>query len=179
MRAEPTPRARASPQRMRSQPRTIPGGEFMCLNVKTGVVALATIFAAGCGGSSSPAAPSAPATGFFITIFNMSFSPLNLHAPPGATVTVVNDDGIDHSVTSEANANAFTLGSVAGISFDTGPFIGTRSFALPSNAPNGTVIPFFCTVHKGTMNTPNGSITIDTSATPTSMGGGGGGGGGY
>ncbi len=149
----------------------------MRVNTKAGVVALATL-AASCGGSSSPA-PSASGSGFFITIFNMSFSPLDLHAPPGATVTVVNDDGIDHSVTSEASANAFTFGSVAGISFDTGPFTGTRSFRLPSNAPNGTVVPYFCTVHKAQMNTRNGLITIDSSAVPTSTGGGGGGGGGY
>lgn len=145
---------------------------------KAGLLSLATIVAASCGGSSSPA-PSPPASGFFITIFNMRYSPLNLDAPPGATVTVINDDGVEHSVTSEASANAFTFGSVAGISFDTGPFTGTKSFSLPSNAPNGTVIPYFCTVHKGMMNTPNGSITIDSSAVPTSPGGGGGGGGGY
>ncbi len=152
----------------------------MRVTMKAGLLALATIIAASCGGSSSPA-PSSSASGFFITIFNMSFSPLNLHAPPGATVTVINDDGIDHSVTSEASANAFTFGSVAGISFNTGPFTGTKSFTLPSNAPNGSVIPYFCTVHKSMMNTPNGSITIDSSAVPTSPPGtpAGGGGGGY
>jgi len=88
---------------------------------------------------------------------------------------VVNDDGMPHSVTSEATQNAFTPGSVSGISFDTGAFTGSRTFSIPSNAASGTVIPFFCTVHRGTMNTPNGSITIDPTATATTSSGGGGG----
>ncbi len=146
---------------------------------QSGLVALATTMAMSCGGSDAPAA-ALPATGFFITISGMSFSPLDLHAPPGATVTVVNRDGELHSVTSEASPNAFTFGAVNGVSFDTGAFTGTRSFTLPSNAPSGTVVPFFCTVHAGAMTTPNGSITVDASAVATGApGGGGGGGGGY
>jgi hypothetical protein len=57
---------------------------------------------------------------------------------------------------------------VSGIAFDTGAFTGTRSFTIPSNAPNGTVIPFYCTVHLGMMVPPNGAITVDSSATPIS-----------
>ncbi len=147
----------------------------MRVNAKTALVVLVTSIAASCGNSSS-AAPATPTTGFFITISNLSFSPLNLRAPPGATVTVINADATVHSVTSEASLNDFTPGSVGGVSFDTGAFTGTKTFTLPSTAPNGTVIPFFCTVHKGTMNTPNGSVTIDSSAQPTSPPTGGGGG---
>ena len=73
---------------------------------------------------------------------------------------MINDDGGEqHSVTSEASPNASTSGAVDGVSFNTGAFTGTRSFALPSSAPNGTVVPYFCTVHLNTMTTPNGSIT--------------------
>ncbi len=150
----------------------------MGTRTKTCLVGLAAGIAMACGSSSSAPAVSQP--GFFITISGMSFSPLDLHAPAGAIVTVVNEDGIDHSVTSEASANAFTPGSVGGVAFDTGAFTGSRSFTLPANAPNGTAIPYYCTVHKAIMATPNGTLTVDSSAQPTQPpGGGGGGGGGY
>jgi plastocyanin len=152
----------------------------------SGLFAALGIAAAACGSSSSSAAPAPEGPGFFITISNMSFAPLDLHAPPGATVTVLDRDGIAHSVTSEASPNAFTRGSVGGVSFDTGQFTGTKTFALPSTASSGTVIPYYCTVHAGTMTTPNGTITIDPAALPTTApgsggagAGGGGGGGGY
>jgi hypothetical protein len=80
-------------------------------------------------------------------------------------------------VTSETAPNAFTPGAVGGVSFDTGLFSGgQKSFTIPATAANGTVIPFFCQSHKQLMNTPNGAITVDTSAgatTPPSGGGGG------
>jgi plastocyanin len=138
--------------------------------------ALATAVA-GCG-SSSTSSPAPPPTtsGFTITISNLSFSPLNLHVPPGGTVTVVNQDSVVHSVTSEASPNAFTNGSVGGVAFDTGLFTGTRTFTIPANAPTGTVVPYFCMNHRAMMNTPNGSITIDPSATATTSSSGGGGG---
>jgi plastocyanin len=140
----------------------------MRASVKVGLAAVVAVIATGCGGSSSSgAAAPAPASGFFIVISNMSFSPLNLQAPAGATVTVVNHDSTPHSVTSEASPNAFTPGLAGGVSFDTGVFTGTRSFQLPSGVANGTVIPYYCTVHKGTMNTPNGAITINSAAQPT------------
>ncbi len=116
----------------------------------------------GCGSSSASNLP----PGFYISISNMAYSPLNLNAPPGATVTAINDDGIPHTVTSEATSGAFTPGGVAGVSFDTGSFTGETSFSLPASAPNGTVIPYFCQVHKATMATPNGTITIQVGAQP-------------
>ena len=61
----------------------------------------------------------------------MSFSPLDLAVPPGATVTVVTPD-MEHSVTSEAAPEQYTPGAVAGISFDTGVFIGQKSFTIPA-----------------------------------------------
>jgi plastocyanin len=141
--------------------------------IRAGVVGLGAIIAMACGGSSSsspapapPPTPAAPAAGgFVITIQNLSFSPLNLHAPPGATVTVVNNDGAtSHSVTSEARANAFTPAAVGGVSFDTGIFTGTKTFTLPANAPNGTAIPYYCRNHMADMVTPTGTLTIDSSA---------------
>jgi plastocyanin len=148
-----------------------------------GVVALAL---ASCGGSSSGGGGggtvSGGAPGFYIKIQGMAFSPLELSVPPGGTVTVVNDDGFPHTVTSEAAAGNFTLGNVAGVQFDTGQFTGTRTFPIPANAPNGTVIPYFCNVHKSMMVTPTGTIKVDDTAQPgpaPGSGGGGGGGGGY
>jgi plastocyanin len=146
------------------------------------LLGLAAITAIACGGSSSSSnSPTPTSPGFFITISNMSFSPLNLHVPPGGTVTVINDDGITHSVTSESTPNAFAPGAVGGVSFDTGLFSGgQKSFTIPATAANGTVIPYFCMSHKQLMNTPTGTITVDTSAgatTPPPSGGGGMGGG--
>ncbi len=147
----------------------------MHANARAGLVALATSIAMGCGGSSMSTSTT---PGFYILISNLAYSPVNLQAPPGATVTVINADSTAHSVTSEATPGAFTPGSVAGVSFDTGAFTGgQRSFTLPANAPNGTAVPYYCTVHLGTMTPPNGTITINASAQPAPPPGGGGGGG--
>ena len=125
------------------------------------LVGLSALAAAACGGSNS--APQ----GFFISIRNMTFTPLSLDVPPGATVTVLNDDGIGHSVTSEATANAFTPGGVDVVTFDTGVFTGQRSFTIPSSAQEGTVVPYYCQVHRATMVTPTGTITIHAAALPS------------
>jgi plastocyanin len=137
-------------------------------------LAVLVTVAAGCGSSSSSssAAPPPQGPGFFITITNMAFSPLDLRVPPGATVTVLNRDAMSHSVTSEAVAGSFTPGAVGGVSFNTGAFTGTKTFVIPSGAASGTVVPFFCTVHLATMATPTGTITIDPSAAPTTAPGG-------
>jgi plastocyanin len=136
------------------------------------VAALATA----CGGTSS--STTTPSSGFTITISNLAFSPLNLAVPPGATVTVVNRDSMAHDVTSESAPNAFTPGAVAGVSFETGPFTGTKTFTVPASAPDGTVVPYYCNIHRSTMATPNAQITVRVGAQPPAMGGGGGGGGG-
>ena len=141
------------------------------------VAALGAGALAACGGSSSSNNKNLP-PGYYITISSMRFSPLNLAVPPGKTVTVLNDDSMEHSVTSQTTAGSFTPGAVAGVSFDTGNFVGQRSFTIPSTAPEGTVIPYYCRTHLASMATPNGTITITGSAPPTG-GGGGGGGGGY
>ncbi len=137
---------------------------------------------ASCGGSSSGGgSANNGAPGFYITIQGSMFSPLELSVPPGGTVTVINRDAMPHSVTSESTANAFTPGAVNGVQFDSGSHTGQFSFTIPANAPNGTVIPYYCTVHRGAMVTPNGTIKVDDTAQPGPApgSGGGGSGGGY
>lgn len=138
---------------------------------------------AACGGSSSGGGGTVNngAPGFYITISGSAFSPAELDVPAGGTVTVVNRDAMPHSVTSEATSGAFTPGAVGGVQFDTGAFTGQMTFTIPAGAANGTVIPYYCTVHKGAMATPNATIKVDDSAQPGPApgGGGGGGGGGY
>ena len=115
---------------------------------------------------SSGGGSSTTASGFFVTISGMAFSPLELAVPPGATVTVLNRDAMAHSVTSEAVAGEFKPGAVSGVSFDTKPFTGTATFTVPANAQDGTVIPYYCSTHLGTMATPNGTIRIAAEAQP-------------
>jgi plastocyanin len=121
---------------------------------------------AGCGGSDDGSNPKSLPPGFYIRISNFTFAPLDLKVPPGGTVTVLNDDATPHSVTSEAAPGTFTAGAVSGVSFDTKPFSGTATFTLPMSAPAGTSIPYFCSVHRSGMATPNGTITVDPNAQP-------------
>ena len=141
----------------------------------------AALALASCGGSSSGGGGSVSGLGpgFYITIQGMAFAPSELAVPPGETVTVLNQDAMQHSVTSEAAAGDFTPGSVGGVQFDTGQFTGRRSFTIPANAPDGTVIPYYCSVHKGAMATPNATIRVDDTAQPGPAPGSGSGGGGY
>ncbi|WP_242342234.1 cupredoxin domain-containing protein [Anaeromyxobacter terrae] len=140
---------------------------------------LAAVVACGGGGSSSDSGSGTtpamtpgttptvnPTAQNEITIQGMAFSPLKLEVAPGATVTVRNLDGIPHSVTSESTAGAFRPGAASGVSFDTGQFTGQRTFTIPANAPLGATIPYYCSVHLGTMATPNGEIVV--TATPGS-----------
>lgn len=136
------------------------------------LAAVALVGLAGCGGSSSGS--SVP--GYTATIGNFSFSPANLEAPAGATITVVNQStAIQHSVTQEASVDAFTPGAPAGMTpFDTGLFDGgSRTFTLPAGLPNGTVLYYYCRAHMGMMVPSTGRITINAAAVPTTVGGGG------
>lgn len=81
-------------------------------------------------------------------------------------MTVINEDPMAHSVTSEAAVGRYTPDAVSGVSFNTGAFTGEMSFTLPNGAAGGTVIPYYCTVHSGTMNTPNATITVTPSRNP-------------
>lgn len=129
------------------------------------LVVATAVAGAGCGSDTAAAAPGPP--GFVITISNLTFSPANLAAPPGATVTVVNRDAMLHSVTQEVAPGAFTLGAPAGTTpFDTGLFQGTSSFTLPSTLATGTVLYYYCRSHTTLMTPANATITIDPSAVP-------------
>jgi plastocyanin len=123
----------------------------------------------------TPTPTTGTGTGFFITIAGLAFTPLNLNVPPGGTVTVVNNDSMPHSVTSEAVAGTYVPGSVGGVQFDTGIFSGgQRTFTIPANAVDKTVHPYFCRNHAGAMATPTGTITVDSSAQPAAAPSGGG-----
>lgn len=128
-------------------------------------LAAAAALASACG-SSSPSPGTLP-PGYYITISNMSFAPLNLAAPAGATVTVLNRDAMAHSVTQQAAAGAYTVGAPAGTTpFDTGLFSGTKTFTLPAGLADGTSLHYYCSNHTSTMLTPNGTITITSAAPP-------------
>ena len=117
--------------------------------------------------SPSPVPSPAPTAGPIITIQGMAFEPPSLDAAPGAVVTVLNLDAMAHSVTSQSVPGAFTPGGVAGVAFDTGAFVGRRTFTIPANAAVGTRVPFYCSTHGATMATPNGELRIVSApATP-------------
>jgi plastocyanin len=113
----------------------------------------------------TPAPPPPPANGFVIVIDHLAFTPATLSVPPGATVQVLNEDAVPHSVTSEVAAGAYASGAVNGVAFDTGEFTASvRTFTIPADAPDGTVIPFFCLVHGPGMTPPDGSVTVSRAA---------------
>jgi len=92
-------------------------------------------------------------------IQNLAFSPLDLTVAAGATVTVMNMDTVQHSVTSETAKDSFQPGGVNGVSFDTQTFgTGTKTFTITASATSGTVVPYYCRVHTSSMT--QGTITI-------------------
>ena len=95
-----------------------------------------------------------------IVIQDFVYLPDNLVVAPGTTVHVLNRDLETHSATSESKLGNFTLGAVGGIEFDTGVIEpgGSGTFSVPPTASLGTVIPYFCTVHKSSMG--EGHITV-------------------
>jgi plastocyanin len=145
----------------------------MRIGFKGALLASGLLVALGCGSDNSK--PSGPT----ISIQNLTFSPADMSVAAGTTITIVNNDSMAHTVTSEAADNDFTPGAVAGVSFDSGliapggggnpspppnpgPYVeaATASITIPTSAPSGTVIPYFCQNHKGAMATPNGHITV-------------------
>lgn len=159
---------------MRAHTRTI-------LALLGGLSALAAC-GGGDGGSGNTGQGSTP--GFYIVIQGMSFSPAELAVPPGATVTVLNRSSDVHSATSQTTAGAFTPGAVDVVQFDTGIFgNGSRTFTIPAEATEGTVIPYYCANHRGDMSPSSPTIRVSAAAQPApapgSSSGGGMGGGGY
>lgn len=130
----------------------------------------------GCGSSSgttdagTPVSDAGPSTdggpndGTTILIQSFAYSPASLTVPAGTSITVINkDNDVPHSLTSESAMNKYTAGAVSGVSFDTGVITGSTAgtsatIVIPSTAPSGTVVPFFCRVHTNMM--PQGTITV-------------------
>jgi len=141
-------------------------------SLRISLVFVAAAALAACGGSSSSALPA----GYYITISGMAFPVATLEAPAGATITVVNQSAMGHTVTQEAALDAFTLGSLPGTTpFDTGLFpAGTRTFPLPTGLADGTVLYYYCRTHTSLMVPSTGTITIRASAQPSSGPAGGG-----
>lgn len=100
-------------------------------------VSIVALLATACGGSDGDdASPSAAGGGGgggkTVTISNFEFSPDVLEVRVGDTVTVVNKDSADHTVTATDN------------SFDTGRFAsGTRMFTVTKAGR----FEYVCTVH--------------------------------
>jgi plastocyanin len=124
-----------------------------------GVLVGVALLAGACGGSSSPA--SAPgngghpvtttpagggtpgntgAKGTTIVIQNFAFSPASTTVAPGTTVTVKNEDGVTHTLTSSAGK------------FDTGNIASgqTKTFVAPTKAGS---YPYICEIHQYMMGT--------------------------
>lgn len=126
------------------------------------------VFAIGCGGNdgSNPPPPGGnPDSGPVnlsptIKISSFAFNPVDLTVDAGTTIQVKNNDGTSHTVTSEAKDDDYSPGGVNGVAFDTGQITGgsSASFTIPTSAPSGTVIPFYCAVHNSMMG--NGHITV-------------------
>lgn len=95
-----------------------------------------------------------------VLIQNFMYMPVTFTVAPGASVVVHNTDTMPHSMTSESATGNFTPGAVNGVQFDTGPIApgSSGTFTIPANAPHGTMIPFFCTVH--TRGMQEGMITV-------------------
>ena len=121
---------------------------------------LVLLFAA-CG-SSNNSNPPPPSGGATITISGFAFSPDSMTVDAGTMITVKNGDGTPHTVTSESADSAFTPGAVNGVSFDTGSISagGSATFTIPTSAPSGMTIPYYCSIHRSGMATPNGHITV-------------------
>jgi plastocyanin len=133
-------------------------------SLRISLVFVAAAVLAACGGSSSSALPA----GYYITLSGMAFPVATLEAPAGATITVVNQSAMGHTVTQEAARDGFTLGAPAGTTpFDTGLFsAGTRTFSLPAGLADGTVLYYYCRTHTSLMVPSTGTITIRASAQP-------------
>jgi len=110
---------------------------------------VALLILAACGGGAAPRAPASLAP--TLRIVNFTYSPQRLEVTPGASIVVLNEDPVQHSVTSAAAPGVFTYGTVNGLGFDTGPFTGARVISIPGNATVGTVVPYFCRLHAGAM----------------------------
>ena len=146
------------------------------MHARSTFVALAVLTLTACGGSSSTGSNLPP--GYYILISGLAFPAATLRVPAGATVHVVNQSTMAHTVTEEAAAGDFTLGGPAGVTpFNVAsPAGSTTTFTVPTGLADGTVLHYFCQTHTSTMSPANGSITVDSGArtyVPPGVGGAG------
>jgi plastocyanin len=105
-------------------------------------VALAAAVVCGCG-------PVLNDDDIYVTIYDWHYTPTHIRVKPGQTVRVLNMDTAPHSATSAPSPGRLVPGAVDGVSFDTGRFLGEeRTFTIPEDAVPGTIIPYYCTVHR-------------------------------
>lgn len=130
-----------------------------------GRLVLAAAAAAGwaCQGEPPPAVTS-PAPE--ITILGYLDSPERLEVPPGATVVVQNFDPVVHTVTSSSAPGTYAPGAVNGVSFDSGPIAGNAAFTIPATAPAGTVVPYFCSIHRETTQEHGEIVVLESASAP-------------
>ena len=84
-----------------------------------------------------------------LSIADFDYTPNNLQVEPGERVRVRNLDTAAHSATSSPSSADLVPGSVENVGFDTGEFVmGEREFTLPADAVPGTIVTFYCTVHR-------------------------------
>jgi plastocyanin len=95
-----------------------------------GLLTIVLLVAVGCGSSKKSTAASG--SGRSVTIKNFAFSPANVDAKVGDTITVTNDDGAAHTLTA------------VDMSFDTGAF-STGSKTITVAKPGR--FEFQCNVH--------------------------------
>jgi plastocyanin len=103
----------------------------------------AALVLAACGSGSStttaaqPTASTGSATADTIVIRNFAFDPGTLTVPPGATVTVHNEDTTTHTLTDKADQALFSTGDVAPGQ--------TKTFKAPTKAGS---YPYICLIHQ-------------------------------
>jgi len=72
------------------------------------------LFLSACGSNTttSPAAAPTPVSAITVTIRNFAFHPAKFTVNPGATITVINDDEVIHTLTADNAETAFNSGDV-------------------------------------------------------------------
>ena len=112
------------------------------------------LFLAGCGSSGSNNSTDKQT----ISIEDMTFIPSTIEAAPGETIIVINNDDVDHTLTSESDLNMFDDSG----EFDTGTMSTGEimTIEIPSDAEEGDTLFFYCKAHEDGMTTPNGRMTI-------------------
>ena len=96
---------------------------------------LAACSSATTGATHPTASGSSRAASSTIVIKNFSFSPDSISVKPGVTITVENEDGVAHTLTSDSGA--FSTGTLNGGS--------TTHFTAPTKPGS---YPYRCTIHQ-------------------------------